>query len=58
VEGRIIEQDRRSKARDSIRVNRELDSNEIDESDRHDEKHDESRISISFGIITFDDLEK
>jgi hypothetical protein len=35
-----------------------LHSNEIDELDSHDGKHDEPRISISFGISTFDDLEK
>jgi hypothetical protein len=33
-------------ADDSIRINRELDSNEIDESDLQYEKHDEPRISI------------
>jgi hypothetical protein len=31
-------------ANDSIRVNCELDSNEIDESDVHHEKHPEPRI--------------
>jgi hypothetical protein len=35
-----------------------LDSNEIDESDLHDEKHDEQRISISRGIRTVADVEK
>jgi hypothetical protein len=35
------------KARDSMRLNREFDSNEMDESDLHSEKHDEPRISIS-----------
>jgi hypothetical protein len=43
---------------DSSRVNRELDSNEMDESDRQFEKHNEQRTSVSFGIITCDDLEK
>jgi hypothetical protein len=37
-------------ADDSIRVNREFDSNEIDESDVHSEKHDEQRISTLRGI--------
>jgi hypothetical protein len=58
VQGRTTGQDKLSKACDSIRFNWEWDSNEIDESDLHDEKHSEQRISISFGIITFDDLEK
>jgi hypothetical protein len=35
---------------DSIRVNCEFDSNEIDESDLQDEKHDEPRISTVEGI--------
>jgi hypothetical protein len=39
-------QERPENADDSIRFNREFDSNEIDESDLHDEKHDEPRISI------------
>jgi hypothetical protein len=39
--------DNPEKAFDSIRINREFDSNEIDESDIHPEKHDEPRISIS-----------
>jgi hypothetical protein len=33
-------------ASDSIRFNRELDSNEMDESELHDEKHDDPRISM------------
>jgi hypothetical protein len=37
-------------ADDSIRVNRELDSNEIDESDLQFEKHNEQRISTFDGI--------
>jgi hypothetical protein len=32
-------------ADDSFRFNPEFDSNEIDESSRHNEKHDERRIS-------------
>jgi hypothetical protein len=39
-----------SNASDSIRVNRELDSNEIDESDAHPEKHNNPMISTLFGI--------
>jgi hypothetical protein len=35
---------------DSIRFNLEFDSNEIDESDSHDSKHDEQRISTLRGI--------
>jgi hypothetical protein len=30
----------------------------MDESDLQDEKHDDPRIEISFGIETLDDLEK
>jgi hypothetical protein len=37
-------------ADDSIRFNREFDSNEIDESDLQDEKHDDPRISTFRGI--------
>jgi hypothetical protein len=37
-------------ASDSIRVNREFDSNEIDVSDSQYEKHDEPRISTPRGI--------
>jgi hypothetical protein len=36
---------------DSIGVNREFDSNEIDMSDSHHEKHEEPRISTLRGII-------
>jgi hypothetical protein len=35
---------------DSIRINREFDSNEIDVSDSHPEKHDDPRISTLLGI--------
>jgi hypothetical protein len=45
-------------ASDSIRDNREFDSNEIDESDSQNEKHDEPRISISPAISICDDIEK
>jgi hypothetical protein len=37
-------------ARDSIRVNREFDSNETDEMDSHPAKHFEQRISTFRGI--------
>jgi hypothetical protein len=50
--------DENENANDSIRVNREFDSNEIDESDWHHEKQDDPRISISYGISTSDDREK
>jgi hypothetical protein len=45
-------------ADDSIRVNCEFESNEIDESDLQDEKHDDPTISISQQILIFDDDEK
>jgi hypothetical protein len=45
-------------AEDSIRVNREFDSNEIDESDLHHGKHDDRRISISETLLIVDDDEK
>jgi hypothetical protein len=37
-------------ALDSIRFNREFDSNEIDESDLQSAKHDDPRISTLHGI--------
>jgi hypothetical protein len=37
-------------ASDSIRFNDDPDSNEIDESERQYEKHDDPRILIKFGI--------
>jgi hypothetical protein len=37
-------------APDSIRVNREFDSNETENSDLHEEKQDEQRISTVRGI--------
>jgi hypothetical protein len=46
----IDSSDEDENAEDSIRVNRELDLNEIDVSDLHEEKHDEPRISTLFGI--------
>jgi hypothetical protein len=45
-------------ARDSIRVKRELDSNETDSSDLHEEKQKEQRISISHGMITDGERER
>jgi hypothetical protein len=51
VEGITTEQrDVRLSAKASIRFNPEFDSNEIDESDLHDKKHDEQRISTLRGI--------
>jgi hypothetical protein len=45
VEGITIDSsDENENANDSIRVNCELDSNEIDESDLQDDKHFEPRI--------------
>jgi hypothetical protein len=35
---------------DSIRINREFDSNETDESERQNKKHDDPRISTCRGI--------
>jgi hypothetical protein len=46
----IDESDDDEYASDSIRVNRESDSNVIDESDPQPEKHDEQRISTFRGI--------
>jgi hypothetical protein len=54
----IDRSDEDENASDSIRVNRELDSNEIDVSDLHFEKHDEPRTSMSNGISRCDDVEK
>jgi hypothetical protein len=42
--------DENAKAYDSIRVNREFDSNEMDESDLQSRKHDGQRISTLDGI--------
>jgi hypothetical protein len=50
VPGITILQERPSKACDSLHCNVDGDSNDIDESDLHGEKHDEQRISRSFGI--------
>jgi hypothetical protein len=46
----IDSSDENENADDSIRVNCEFDSNEIDESDLQSEKHDEQRISTFLGI--------
>jgi hypothetical protein len=40
-----------TKSKVLIRVNRDSDSNEIDERDRQHEKHDEQRISTLRGIM-------
>jgi hypothetical protein len=45
-------------AEDSIRVNREFDSNEMDESDLQGENHDDPRISKFKNMSIFDDDEK
>jgi hypothetical protein len=45
-------------ALDSIRVNREFDSNVIDEGDWHCEKHFDTRISIFLLISIDDEFEK
>jgi hypothetical protein len=50
--------DENENAHDSIRRNRESDSNDIDESDSQYEKHDEPRISIFRGIKIDDDEPK
>jgi hypothetical protein len=51
VEGsRIDSSDEYANAPDSIRVNREFDSNMFDESDLHRDKHFDPRISTFFGI--------
>jgi hypothetical protein len=42
--------DESENALDSIRINREFDSNEIDESDLQDKKHDDPTISTFRGI--------
>jgi hypothetical protein len=45
-------------ADDSIRINREFDSNEIDVSDLLDDKLDFPRVSISVQRVIDDDVEK
>jgi hypothetical protein len=47
----IDSSDEYENAFDSIGSNREFDSNEIDQSESHPEKHDEPRSSISKGIM-------
>jgi hypothetical protein len=54
----IDSSDEDENASDSIRVNREFDSNEIDVSRRQCEKHDEPIISISDGIFRWNESEK
>jgi hypothetical protein len=46
----IDSSDEYENANDSIRLNREFDSNEMDESDSQCEKHSEQRISALDGI--------
>jgi hypothetical protein len=55
VDGNVIRQEVAWNASDSIRVNRESDSNETDESDSHDEKHPEQTIS-TFRGMTIDSI--
>jgi hypothetical protein len=50
VEGSTVGRGQKQNAPDSIRFNRECDSNEIDVSESHLEKHDEPRISTLRGI--------
>jgi hypothetical protein len=50
VEPKLIEVMILQNADDSIRVNRELDSNEIDENDQQNKKHFEQRTSTLRGI--------
>jgi hypothetical protein len=45
-------------ADDSIRINCEFNSNTIDESDVHLQKHEQPRISIFLRISTVDELKK
>jgi hypothetical protein len=47
-----------AKASDSIRINREFDSNEIVEIDLNSAKQEKPRTSISRGISIDDELEK
>jgi hypothetical protein len=59
VEGITIDSsDEYENANDSIRVNREFDSNEIDESELQKEKQFEPTILISFPISICDESEK
>jgi hypothetical protein len=46
----IDRSDEYENASDSIRINREFDSNEIDESDLQSQKHDDPRISTDNGM--------
>jgi hypothetical protein len=48
----------RENVSDSTSINREFDSNEIDETVRFDVKHPEPMISISHGISSSDDVKK
>jgi hypothetical protein len=55
---RIDRSDGCQNAPDSIRLNRELDSKEMDLSDAHREKQNAQRFSISGGMIIEGELEK
>jgi hypothetical protein len=54
----IDSSDNPKNAYDSIRINREFDSNEINESDSQSEKHHDPRISTVRAISIQDDDEK
>jgi hypothetical protein len=54
----IVPSDENENADDSIRFNREFDSNEMEESDLQSEKHDNPRISTFDNSPIFDDDEK
>jgi hypothetical protein len=55
---KIDSSDEDENAKDSIRVNREFDSNVIDEIELQYEKHFDPTISIFLPISTFNDFEK
>jgi hypothetical protein len=55
---KIDSSDENENASDSIRVNREFDSNLTDKSDLQYEKQCDPTISILFGISISDDFEK
>jgi hypothetical protein len=54
---KIDRSDEDENASDSIRVNCEFNSNVIDESEEHNAKQFDPRISILFAISTSDDFE-
>jgi hypothetical protein len=55
----IIElSDEEENARDSTRINREPQANEMDDNDSHDSKQEKPRLSISHPISTCDEIGK